>query len=100
MPNDIFANTREQTQPHISTLVPRILPQGKRVGNEWVALNPTRHDRKVGSFKINLNNGRWSDFATGDSGGDLISLAGYLYCMSPKEAAKYVCSIAGVANDL
>jgi len=99
MPNDIFAYTRQQTQPHISTLVPRILPQGRRVGNEWVALNPIRYDRNAGSFRINLNTGCWSDFATGDSGGDLISLAGYLYGMSATEAAKYVCSIAGVAND-
>ena len=100
MPNDIFAYTRQQTQRYISTLVPRILPQGKRVGGEWVALNPTRHDRNAGSFKVNLNTGRWADFSTGDSGGDLISLACYLYGMSPKDAAHYVCQIAGVANDL
>jgi len=99
MPNDIFAHTRQVTQPYISTLIQSILPQGKRVGSEWMALNPTRHDRKAGSFKINLHTGRWSDFATGDSGGDLISLASYLYAMTPVDAAKYVCQIAGVAND-
>jgi hypothetical protein len=31
----------------------RILPTGKRVGAEIVALNPKRADRRLGSFKIN-----------------------------------------------
>jgi hypothetical protein len=48
----------------------RILPGGKRVGAEFVALNPRRRDRHLGSFKINIRNGRWADFATGDRGGD------------------------------
>src|SRR6185295_3060558 len=59
-------------------LVPRWLPRGRRMGSEWVALNPTRADGRPGSFKINLRSGRWADFATGDAGGDLISLRAYL----------------------
>ena len=99
MPNDIFAHTRQQTQPHLSTLIPSILPQGKRMGNEWVAINPTRLDRSLGSFRINLASGAWADFATGDKGGDLVSLASYLYGMSAYDAALYVRRTAGVAND-
>ena len=99
MPNDIFAHTRQQTQPLLSTLIPSILPQGKRKGSEWVAINPTRTDRSLGSFRINLTSGAWADFATGDSGGDLVSLASYLYGMSSYDAAIYVRRIAGVAND-
>jgi putative DNA primase/helicase len=60
-------------------LVPQWLAGGARQGPEWVALNPTRGDSKVGSFKVNLVSGRWSDFATGDSGGDLLSLYAYLF---------------------
>ena len=30
---------------------------------EYVALNPTRADKRAGSFKINLQTGRWADFA-------------------------------------
>jgi hypothetical protein len=30
----------------------RILPSGKQVHNEWVALNPRRLDRNLGSFKV------------------------------------------------
>ena len=59
-------------------LVPRWLPHGRRLGSEWIARNPTRADRHLGSFKVNLRTGRWADFATGDAGADLISLRAYL----------------------
>ena len=36
----------------------RILPGGKRVGAEIVALNSRRADRQLGSFKANRYNGR------------------------------------------
>ncbi len=99
MHKNIFTDTRRATMARLVDLVPSILPRGKRMGNEWVALNPTRSDRSLGSFRINLCSGAWADFATGDTGGDLVSLAAYIYGMSPLEAAHYVRRIAGVAND-
>ena len=68
-------------------LVPRWLPEGRRMGTEWLARNPTRPDQHLGSFKINLKSGRWADFATGDAGGDLISLRAYLDGTSQRKAA-------------
>jgi hypothetical protein len=68
-------------------LLPRWLPGGKRMGSEWLACNPTRPDRTLGSFKISLKSGRWADFATGDAGGDLISLRAYLDGTSQRKAA-------------
>lgn len=59
-------------------LVSGWLPDGKREGKEWTARNPTRDDQHAGSFRINLDTGQWLDFATGDKGGDLISLYAYL----------------------
>ena len=50
--------------------------------------NPTRNDRHPGSFKVNLRSGVWSDFATGDAGGDPISLFAYLNGLSQLEAAR------------
>jgi hypothetical protein len=41
-------------------LVRRWLPDGKREGVEWIALNPLRADNRKGSFKVNLRTGRWS----------------------------------------
>jgi hypothetical protein len=68
-------------------LVKKYLPDGVQQGQEWVAKNPLRHDRNIGSFKVNLATGRWADFATGDRGGDLISLLAYIRRISQKEAA-------------
>ena len=37
---------------------------------------------------MNLRTGRWSDFATGDKGGDPVSLAAFLFNLSHIEAAR------------
>lgn len=63
------------------------LPGGRREGNEWKTLNPLRADSGVGSFSINLASGAWADFATGDQGGDLISLYAYLFAGGDQGAA-------------
>jgi hypothetical protein len=55
-----------------------------------VALNPRRQDSHPGSFKVNLRTGRWADFATGDKGGDVISLLAYLKGISQSEAARHL----------
>ncbi|MFM9847335.1 MAG: hypothetical protein ACKVP3_09245 [Hyphomicrobiaceae bacterium] len=68
-------------------LVPRWLPDGLRHGHEWTARNPRRNDKRPGSFKVNLRSGRWADFATGDAGGDLISLAAFLHGWTQSRAA-------------
>ena len=78
------------------TIVQRWLPDGKRQGAEWVSLNPCRPDRKTGSFKVNLETGRWGDFSSGDKGGDLIALAAYLFGLSQIEAARKVAEMIGV----
>ncbi len=74
----------------------RLLPGGKRVGAEIVALNPRRADRHLGSFKINRYNGKWADFATGDKGGDPISLVAYLADVSQGEAARLLARMLGI----
>jgi hypothetical protein len=74
----------------------RVLPGGKRIGSEIVALNPRRADRKLGSFKINRFNGKWCDFATGDKGGDPVSLVAYLADVSQGEAARLLAHMLGL----
>ena len=69
-------------------LLTRWLPDGRREGQEWISRNPTRVDRHPGSFKVNIHTGRWSDFATGDKGGDPISLFAYLNGIGQLEAAR------------
>ena len=71
----------------------------KRNGREYVALNPTRPgDTNPGSFSINLQTGRWADFASGDRGGDPISLAAYLHGKSQVEAARDLAEALGVRS--
>ena len=80
----------------LDTLVPRLLPDGYSEGNEWVARNPTRNDGTPGSFKVNLTTGVWSDFATGDKGGDIIDLVVYLERKSKVEAARDIGALLNV----
>jgi hypothetical protein len=67
-----------------------LLPAGRVEGHEYVALNPRRVDHHLGSFRVNLRNGKWADFATGDRGGDLISLAAYVRGTTQGEAATFL----------
>ena len=83
-----FARVNHAALQVLPSLVARWLPDGRRVGCEWVARNPVRDDRRAGSFSINLRTGKWADFATGDRGGDPISLAAYLAGCSQREAAQ------------
>lgn len=72
---------------YLNEILGRWLPHGRRRFREYVARNPRRHDKRAGSFSINIATGRWADFATGDKGGDVISLAAYLFNLTQREAA-------------
>ena len=80
----------------LPALLRRWLPDGRQVGREYVARNPRRADRRPGSFKINLRSGKWCDFATGDAGGDVVSLAAYLSGTGQGDAAKNLAAMLGV----
>jgi DNA primase len=75
------------------------LPDGRRKGREYVAINPRREDRTLGSFSINLATGKWADFACGACGGDPISLAAYLGGIGQAEAARRLAGMLGVQHD-
>jgi uncharacterized protein (DUF927 family) len=74
------------------------LGDGKRQADEWMAINPTRADKKAGSFTINTKTGRWSDFATGDKGGDLIALAAYVLGQPMHESADACAAHLGISG--
>ena len=91
-----FARVAAAALGHADVLARRWLPDGRREGAEWVAINPTRADHRKGSFKISLRTGRWSDFATGEAGGDLIALAAYLFRLHQAEAAQKIAAALGI----
>ena len=81
---------------HSEVIVRRLLPHGEQKGMEWVATNPKRSDRSPGSFCVNLKSGLWSDFATDDKGGDLISLVAYLKELNQLAAAQWLAAEIGM----
>jgi hypothetical protein len=99
MPRSInFEAINHAAMRSLSAIVLRWLPDGSREGSEWVCLNPRRDDHSLGSFKVNLDNGMWADFATGDYGGDPVSLAAYLHDLSQVNAAKQLAKMLGVSH--
>lgn len=93
-----FARVNALALVRLPELLARWLPDGRVSGREYVARNPTRDDRRPGSFRANVHTGKWADFATGDRGGDVVSLAAYLGGLSQFEAARRLADMLGVAD--
>ena len=91
-----FPRINAAALPMLPCLVYRWLPDGRRAGSEWIARNPRRADRKAGSFSVNMNTGKWADFATGDRGGDVVSLAAFLAGTGQAEAAHNLAQMLGL----
>jgi hypothetical protein len=92
-----FRRIADDALSYADALVQRWLPDGKREGSEWVAINPTRADSRKGSFKVNLRTGFWSDFATDAGGGDLVSLAAYIFRLKQGDAALKIADMLGIS---
>ncbi len=88
-----FDQVRAAAQSSALAICHRVLPGGHVAVGEYVVRNPKRADRTPGSFKVNLRTGRWADFATGDKGGDLISLVAWRFDVTQLEAARRLSSL-------
>lgn len=84
---------------NLPAILSRWLPDGKINGTEFIARNPRRADHQPGSFSINIRTGRWADFATGDRGGDPVSLGAYLFGLSQGEASRRIATMLGVTME-
>ncbi len=93
-----FARVNDAAMRNPEAVVRAFLPDGRREGAELVARNPKRDDRRPGSFKVNLNTGKWADFAAEDGarGGDLVSLAAYVTGLNQRDAALSLAESLGV----
>jgi hypothetical protein len=81
----------------LPNILARWLPGGRIEGNEYVALNPRRADRRLGSLRINVATGRRADFAVPDArGGDPVSLVAYLGGIGQAEAARRLVAMLGI----
>lgn len=90
-----FAALNRRAVQQLPAVLMRFLPGGLVRGQEYIARNPTRADRTLGSFKINMHTGRWADFATGDAGGDIVSLIAYVNGIGQLDAAHLVLEAIG-----
>lgn len=88
-----FARISRAALPYLEAICARWLPGGRRIGIEWTCGN-LRGD-PGDSCKVNLRTGRWSDFATGEKGGDPVSLAAALHNLSQSEAAVRLAGMLG-----
>lgn len=95
-PRAFIARVNAAALPCLESLCGEWMGQGRRVGREYVALNPRRADRHAGSFKVNLDSGRWGDFASGDAGGDPVSLYAYLNGLGQMASARALADRLGV----
>ena len=94
-----FDSINRAALAELPALLRRWLPDGRAQGNEYVAINPTRHDERRGSFRINTQTGKWADFATDARGGDVVSLAAYLAGTGQAEAARELAKMLVVRDD-
>jgi hypothetical protein len=91
-----FDRIKAAASPQLRHILAAWLPGGRIQGREYVVRNPKRNDRRPGSFCINIDTGKWADFAEGARGGDIISLAAYLADISQVEAARNVAKMLGL----
>jgi hypothetical protein len=92
-----FAAINDAALSRGRSLVADLVRGGKFHGDEYVVRNPRRDDQHLGSFKINCRTGKWVDFATGDRGGDIVSLFGFVRGISGQgDAARELAALLGV----
>lgn len=105
-----MAAINKSAKKNIVAILDHLVPGESIRGHEYVARNPRRRDRRPGSFKICISGpkiGVWCDFATGDKGGDVISLVAYIKGCSREKAAlilrkalrKALCSLDNSQGD-
>lgn len=92
-----FERVNRSAMANALAVVRGLLPEGRLEGQEYVARNPLRPDRRLGSFKVNVRTGRWADFATGDGGGDMVSLAAFVSGLPQRDAAIRLADSLGVS---
>ena len=95
MPEQIdFDAINRAALPHLEALCARWLPGGKRAGTEWTC--GSLLGEAGASCKVNLRTGRWADFATGEKGGDPVSLTAAVHRLSQHEAAERLAQMLGL----
>ncbi len=91
-----FGKVNRAAMADLPSILRRWLPDGRVVGQEFVALNPRRADRRPGSFRINCHSAMWCDFACGAKGNDPTSYLAYVLNVSQTAAARRLAEALGI----
>ena len=91
-----FAELAAALLDRVEHLVPRWLPGGKRDGHEWKCGN--LQGGEGSSAGVNMHTGKWADFATGEQGGDLLSLYAAIHGLPMSKAAAQVAREQGLTD--
>jgi putative DNA primase/helicase len=96
--NDAFDLIKGKLSPRFEELVKAWFPGGKMQGpNEYMARNPTKDDKHLGSFSISLDKQFGYDFAT-DHYYDIVGLYAVSHAVSNTEAAGYLMTLCEMTN--
>lgn len=102
MPKLDFVAVNTAARHNLLAILHRWLPDGRVEGLEYIARNPKRADKRLGSFRIHVGNGPkcgvWRDFAADTGGSDPVSLCAYLFDMKQGEAARQLAGMLGVRH--
>lgn len=77
-------------------LLPRWLPGGKFQKNEYICGGV--HGEPGRSLSVNINTGKWADFAGHEKGGDLLSLYCAIYGFKPLDGARELREKLGICE--
>jgi len=92
-----FATVNSAALARLPEVLARLLPGGRAVGPEWHA-GSLRGD-PGDSLRVRMRGeraGRWADFATGEKGGDPVSLAAAVARTRQIEGAKQLARMLGL----
>jgi len=97
VPSLDFAAVNSAALARLPEVLARLLPGGRAVGPEWHA-GSLRGD-PGDSLRVRMRGeraGRWADFATGEKGGDPVSLAAAVARTRQIEGAKQLARMLGI----
>ncbi len=92
-----FAAVNRAALAVLPAILERWLPGGRAIGHEWTC--GSLRGEAGASCRVNLRTGRWSDFATGERGGDAVSLAAAIHKLDQVEAARRLAAMLGLGDD-
>jgi hypothetical protein len=96
-PRPDFVAVNRAALARLPEVLARLLPGGRAVGAEWHA--GSLRGEAGDSLRVRLRGGRagaWCDFATGEKGGDPVSLAAAVARVPQAEAARGLARMLGV----